>query len=189
MSSSDDADLAILERVTDDLSTLLTSIDDDQRGLPTPCPDWDLTALLDHVAGGNWFTDEILAGKTADDALADTMKRFAGGPATLEEVASSAGDQLAAFTRGSVLEKTWHHMAGDLTGRQILHIRLHDLIVHTWDIEQSTDPPATVPDDLVKWGLSELSRNDSKVPQLFGLEAFTPGNGSDGRTYLNSFGR
>lgn len=106
---------------------------------------------MDHITGGNWFTIRILAGHQADDAMSATMKQFGDEPATNEEAIQSAKDQVAAFHQPRALEQTWNHVAGDLSGRQILRLRLHDLIVHSWDIEETLRPPANVPDDLVRW--------------------------------------
>lgn len=93
--------------------------------------------LVDHVTGGEWFTVMILAGARAEDAMAATMKRFGDNSVMSETAIDSLNDQLVALHRSEAPDRTWNHVAGQLTGRQILRLRLHDLIVHSWDVEET----------------------------------------------------
>ena len=191
MSSTHETDLEALTTATGHLVAALSSIEHDQWQSFTPCEDWDLATLVDHVTGGNWFTLRILAGEPADAALTHTMSRFAGRSATAEQAVSSSEDQLAAFRRPGVLDRTWSHVAGDLTGSQVLRLRLHDVIVHTWDIEQSLDHTTAPREELVSWGLAELDHSGSLTAQHFRLEQVSPpSTTADGAAvYLSHFGR
>ena len=191
MTTRQDPDLDALTSLSNHLVGALGAIGDDQLTWATPCSDWDLAALIDHVTGGNWFTAQIFDGHTADEAMTRTIDQFTGRSASTVEATSSVNDQLAAFRQPGALDRTWHHVAADLTGGQILRLRLHDLIVHTWDIEQTLDPPASLPDDLVRWGLAELSDTASLTSELFELTTL-PGAETiedPAVAYLNSFGR
>jgi len=159
--TDEDDDVSALQAVTRNLMESVASIEIEQWTLATPCSDWDLTALVDHVTGGNWFTVAILAGDRAEDAMRATMERFGGGSATSEAVIRSLENQVAAFLEPGALDRTWSHMAGSLVGRQILRLRLHDLIVHSWDIEVTLRPGAALSDGLVRWGLDELAHDES----------------------------
>lgn len=167
MTNIDDPDLAALGKVSADLVDALTGIDERQRTLPTPCTEWDLADLVDHVAGGNWYTVRVLAGDTSDEALAAAMAQFANGSASTSAAVQSATVQLEAFQSTEALDRSWHHVAGQLPGRQILRLRVHDLIVHTWDINETCQPPASVPTELAEWGLCELHGADSLMSKHF----------------------
>ncbi len=176
--------------MTDQLSFSLSKIRDDDWTRPTPCEDWDIRALVDHVVGGNWFTTKILAGATADDALAATVANFADGAPTVDLATHSMNEQLHAFKQPGMAERTLHHVAGDLTGRQVLRLRLHDLIVHSWDLERSLDPSFVLSDELADWGLHELTDPTSSAVEYFMV---TPQTGSGfpvaAHRYLQAFGR
>lgn len=193
MSTTGDVDLAALETVTEKLAESVRAIRPDQRNAATPCSDWDLTALIDHITGGNWFTVAVLAGERAENAMTVAMKRIGGGSATGEEALHSLTEQMIAFRRCEVLDRTWNHVVGDASGRKILRLRLHDLIVHSWDIDEALRPGATVPEDLVRWGLSELRDADSSTAQHFGLvdtpAARSVDDDDDWTSYLQVFGR
>ncbi len=191
MTTEGDLELAAVEIVSDKLSDALRSIADDQWGLATPCVEWDLSALVDHVTGGNWFTSRIFGGLSSDEAMTHTVKQFRGGSVTSEQATSSVTDQLAVFGRPGVLDRTWSHVVGDLTGRQILRLRLHDLIIHTWDIEQTLDPPAALPEHLLRWGLEELANNGSLTAKHFELGSVPMSETVENAAtaYLRKFGR
>ena len=190
MNSDHDADLTALVTVTAYLSDRLKSIADEQWLLPTPCGDWDLRSLVDHVTGGNWFTLAVLSGATADDALARAMEQFAGGSPTTQQATGSASGQLAAFRTPNVLGRTWQHVAGDLTGGEILRLRLHDLIIHAWDIDQSLASPAELPEELALWGLAELGSAGSLAAKHFGINGTRRGDiDRPAAAYLDAFGR
>lgn len=190
MHTTHDTDLTTLNDVTRHLRAALESIADDQWSLATPCIEWNLSALVDHITGGNWFTTRILAGHPAEEAMRLTMKRFAGGSATRDQALESVDDQLAAFRQPAALERSWSHVAGTLTGRQILRLRLHDLIVHTWDVEATVRPPAVVPDNLARWGLDELTSSESLTVRHFELtDDHVPTTEASSADYLRTFGR
>ncbi len=191
MSSTGDVDLAALETVIEKIADSVRAISPDQRHDPTPCSEWNLTALVDHITGGNWFTVAVLAGERAEDPMTIAMKRFGGRSATGEEALHSLTEQLIAFRRTEVLDRTWNHAVGDASGRTILRLRLHDLIVHSWDIQEALRPGASVPDDLVRWGLGELRDAGSSTAQHFGLvdEPAAQSATEDWITYLQVFGR
>lgn len=192
LNTADDVDVAALQTVTRNLVESVASIEISRRTVATPCRDWDLTALIDHITGGNWFTVAILAGEQAEVAMTATLERFGDESVTGEAAVQSLKEQLVAFLRPEVLDRTWNHLAGDLSGRQILRLRLHDLIVHSWDVEEALRPGATLPAALLRWGLDELLSDDSLTAQHFGLVNVpvlhqAPADGST--AYLEAFGR
>lgn len=183
-------DLSALSTVTAYLSDWLDTITDRQWVLPTPCGDWTLRELVDHVTGGNWFTIAVLSGTTANDALAQAMACFDRGSPTAQQAIESASQQLDGFQMPRVLEETWHHMAGDLTGGQMLRLRLHDLIVHAWDVHHSLDPNAELPEELARWGLAELGDETSLTVKHFELGGTQHlASDSPAAAYLELFGR
>lgn len=191
MTIAADSDLAALDTVTANLSDLVASIEEHHGALATPCSDWDLRALVDHVTGGNWFTVAILAGEPAEDAMSAAIEQFGGNSATSAAATGSLKDQLDAFRRPEVLDRAWDHVAGDLTGRQILRLRLHDLIVHSWDVEETLRPGADLDRGLVRWGLDDLARGGSSAAEHFGLVGLSPAGlvGRGATAYLRLFGR
>jgi hypothetical protein len=114
------------------------------------------------------------------------------GVGRTEAAARSLREQLEAFGRAGALERRCHHVAGELAGAQVLRLRVHDLIVHGWDLAQALHPPAAVPPDLVRWAVAELSGPASLTAGHFAIAPadLAGGPGPDqGRALLAAFGR
>ena len=146
MNAGDTGDLALLARISSDFENLCLSIHDQEWSVPTPCTDWDLDQLVDHVTGGNRFTIRILAGESADAAMAETVKSFNERHEPRAAAIESIRAQLLAFGEPGLLDRMCHHVVGELTGREVLRIRLHELIIHTWDIGEAVNSPASIRD-------------------------------------------
>lgn len=192
MITGQDPDLHALQTVTGNLVDFVASIAIDEWDSTTPCSDWNLSALVDHVTGGNWFTLMAVAGMGAGEAMTETVARFDDVPVTNETAIQSLKDQEAAFQQTKVFDRVWNHIAGDLSGRQILRLRLHDLIVHSWDLEQSLRREAPLDVSLVRWGLDDLAREDSLAAEHFGSGDSAPAgldNADPTHRYLRVFGR
>jgi hypothetical protein len=68
----------------------------------------------------------------------------------------------------------------------VLRARLHDLIVHGWDLGESLRPPAGIDDDLVAWAVAELAADGSLTAQHFGIDTAAI---TDDASLLRAFGR
>src|SRR5215467_16115849 len=65
--TSDGDTLALLERALDQTTAIIAAIPASQSGLPTPCPDWDVQALVRHLVGQDMRNFLVSArGETAD---------------------------------------------------------------------------------------------------------------------------
>src|SRR5262249_56599617 len=65
--TSDGDTLALLERALDQTAAIIAAIPDSQAGLATPCPDWDVRALVRHLVGQDLRNFLVSArGETAD---------------------------------------------------------------------------------------------------------------------------
>jgi uncharacterized protein (TIGR03086 family) len=186
MTDSPDPDLVALARLHAHLEDVLAGASGVDVGAPTPCEDWTLRDLLDHVTGGNRFTSAILRGDSAADAMTKTIASFADPDGGNHQ--SAMGDMVAAFNTSGALEREYDHVAGTLDGRNVLRLRLHDLIIHAWDIGQTLDPKPELPTDLVAWGLAELDTARSPARQHFGAGSAGTGPSLQDR-YLGHFGR
>ena len=189
MSSEDAGDLAVLARVSSDFEILCGSIGEDQWSLPTPCTEWNLEDLVDHVTGGNRFTILVLNGATAEEAMAETAKSFDESHEPRTSALESINAQLLAFDKPDVLDRLCNHVAGELTGREVLRIRLHELIIHTWDIAEAVKSPASIRDVYVAWSLAEITNPTSNTSELFALDTSALKGERSETALLAAFGR
>jgi uncharacterized protein (TIGR03086 family) len=139
-----------LGRAFDVVAGLISNIRADQWSAPTPCPDWTVRQVVNHLIGMNRVFAALLAGQpppprpSADHVEDDPVGAYRGSAAAL----------LAAFGRPGVLERTYHGPLGSATGAERLQIRLYDLLAHGWDLAQATEQAADLPEDLAEQSLA-----------------------------------
>jgi uncharacterized protein (TIGR03086 family) len=189
MDTTNARDLALLAGVSSDFENLCASIHDQQWALPTPCTEWSLDQLVDHVTGGNRFTIRVLDGESAEAAMSETVKSFDESHEPRAAALESITAQSAAFAEPGALDRICHHVAGELTGREVLRIRLHELIIHTWDIAETMDPPASIRSEFVAWSFAEIADPESNTTELFALDTAVLDGERSERALLAAFGR
>nr|MDT0656820.1 TIGR03086 family metal-binding protein [Micromonospora sp. DSM 115978] len=117
----------------------------DQWAAPTPCGDWDVRTLVNHVVGEVLWSVPLLAGAT----LAEVGDRFSGDvlgadPAGAAREAAGAADR--AVAEPGVLGRTVHLSMGDTPAPEYVHQLLAEHLVHGWDLAVALgSPPRLAP--------------------------------------------
>jgi uncharacterized protein (TIGR03086 family) len=112
----------------------------DQWAAPTPCADWDVRTLVNHVVGEQLWSVPLLAGAT----LAEVGDRFAGDvlgadPAGAAREAAEAAAR--AVDDPAVLDRTVQLSIGPTPGAEYLHQLLAEHLVHGWDLAMGLGAP------------------------------------------------
>ena len=135
--------LELLRMARTDMQTRIEQIADDHWDLPTPCDEWSVRDLITHLVVGTIMTVELLRGASAEDALVSSRAANLGDDLAASFVAAS-DIQEAAFAEPGALERICHHRLGDMTGDQVLGLRLTDLAGHAWDLSRAIDIDETL---------------------------------------------
>jgi uncharacterized protein (TIGR03086 family) len=129
---------------------LITSVRPEQWSAPTPCTDWTVRRLVDHLIGMNRVFTALLAGEAPPPRpAADHVERDPTGA-----YRDSAARLLAEFERPGALERAYRGPLGAATGAERLQIRLYDLLAHGWDLARATGQPVELPDDVAEQSLT-----------------------------------
>jgi uncharacterized protein (TIGR03086 family) len=128
---------------------------------PTPCEEWNVRALLNHLIGGQEFFQAAARGEQPtggpDDIVGDDpAKQYEDGRrATLE-----------AFRQPGALEKAGFFGA----------IAYVDQLIHGWDLAKATGQDATMPADVAEAAYAQMSANPNKdgTPGLFKPSVVVP---------------
>ncbi len=170
---------------------VVDAIGDDDWRRPTPCTEWDVTALLDHNVGENLWVTPILEGQTIDevgerfegDVLGDDPKRAWRESA---EAACEAAEGL------DDVQTVVHLSFGDLPAEEYLWQRYADFIVHAWDLARGIGADDHLGADLVEPCLTwaePYAEIFASVPDYFD-PPITPAPNDDAQTrLLKLFGR
>jgi uncharacterized protein (TIGR03086 family) len=130
------ADPATLAAVIDKTTKLLAGVRPEQRVLPTPCPDYDVAALTDHLVG--WLRMFAARAAGADYHDDPNAYRCAGDPAA--EFAA-AGEQAVAAFRSGAADRPLRMTSSELPGAMVLGMMLIEYVGHGWDLTVATGQP------------------------------------------------
>jgi|GEM_PF-218495 len=127
---------------------LITKVRPEQWSAPTPCTDWTVRRLVDHLIGMNRVFAALLSDEPPPQPAADNIEDDPVGA-----YRDSAAMLLSEFEQPGVLERTYRGPLGAATGAERLQIRLYDLLAHGWDLAQATGQPVELPGDLAEQSL------------------------------------
>jgi uncharacterized protein (TIGR03086 family) len=147
---------------------VIAGVRSDQLGNSTPCPDWTVRDLLDHMIG-------VVTGLGAAAAGSERQPfALAADPAAQFDVSSAAA--LAAWRSPGVLDRVVDGGAGPMPGRVLAGINLLDTATHTWDLATATGQPAELPDDVAAAALEASQQIISPEVRVgrFGPECTAP---------------
>jgi uncharacterized protein (TIGR03086 family) len=149
MTQSSPASLDQLRRSLAAVDELVSTVRPDQWSAPTPCDEWDVRRVVDHLVGMNRVFTAMLAG-------APPPQRGEGlsGAALPPAFRESAAALLDAFSAPGVLDRSFSGPLGTATGADRLRIRLYDLLAHGWDVAIAIGRPAPLPEDAVAASLA-----------------------------------
>lgn len=149
------------QRAQDIFVQVLVNVTSDQMSSPTPCSEWDVQALIDHVIVGNQRVVERAGGQVAP---------LPEGLRAALSVSAKAAQEIFAEPQG--LSRTYPLPIGEISGSAFLEIRTSDLLVHAWDLAIATGQATDLDPELAEYVLA------------FSMEMMRrPGLRGDGRPY------
>jgi uncharacterized protein (TIGR03086 family) len=153
-------------RASEATGALLAGLRADQLDLPTPCTQWTVRGVVEHLVDtADFFTATARGAARPDRAGADPRPAFAAATA----------DYLAAFADDAVLDLRFDLGGkGVVDGRAATAIHLVDVLVHGWDIGRATGVEVVLADDVVAAAL-RIAATYPDIPAVRGPGgAFAP---------------
>lgn len=138
MSKPEPVDL--YRRAASDAVGVAAGVRPDQLDRPTPCADWTVQDLLDHLVGGTRYLGAALAGTEPTAPTATTPEDLrAGVDVCLQGLADPA-----ALSRTCMSPLGFEWTVLDATAGTFM-----DLLIHTWDLAAATDQSLDLDPELV----------------------------------------
>lgn len=121
----------------------------DQWTSPTPCSEWNVRQVANHIIGENLWAAELLRGKTIEEVGNRLDGDLTGSDPARAFRDSVAAAQQAATAPGA-METTCHLSFGDFSGSDYCSQLFMDLLIHGWDIARATGQDARLDTSLVE---------------------------------------
>lgn len=117
----------------------------------TPCTEWSVRDLLNHVVGTLWLASGLFADRTPRHAVAPGGLPDGDlvGDRPAEAYAEAAAAALDAAAIDGTFERVHSTPAGDMPGAALAGFTTMDVLVHGWDLATATGQDLSLDDDLV----------------------------------------
>jgi uncharacterized protein (TIGR03086 family) len=185
------ADQAELHRrAVEEFGARVGAVADDQWELPTPCSDWNVRQLVNHLVYENRWTVPLMGGST----LAEVGDRYEGD--LLGDRPQAVWDESAAEAVGAVgadgaLERVVDLSSGPTPATEYVSQLFADYLVHAWDLARAVGADERLDPELVDacaaWfaSMEDLYRSIGAI----GPRPETPPGADPQTALLAAFGR
>ena len=173
--------LAFHREALDVAQHVIDAIDRSQFELPTPCDEWNVRQLLEHMIGGN--------------------RRIAGHPPAVGEhligddlsaaYAASGAQAAATFEAPGALEAPCAVSYGPVPGSVYAGHRFIDVLIHGWDLAVATRQDTRMDPSLVEacFAVIEPQLDQLKASGAFGTDVVVPADADPQTRLLAVLGR
>ena len=151
---------ADLDRALAATGAVVAGIQPGQWTAPTPCPELDVRAELNHLVRGNLLFTAIIRGAEwpapgTDHLGTDPLAAYQRAGAELSEV----------FALPGVLETSYPAPFGTGSGARLAHVRIVEVLIHGWDLARATGQPGDFPDDVAERALTRSRQHLTSRPE------------------------
>jgi uncharacterized protein (TIGR03086 family) len=157
-------------RALDATRVFIAGIKPDQLEAPTPCAEWNVKQLMQHVISGTIFIEDMFDGKTVDE-VGDKYSGDLVGSDPSGAYNSAADAAKKAIDKPGAMEQTCHLRRGDMTGAAYVTSMFTDVLVHAWDVAKATGQDTKLDPELIAASYAiMLPRQDSLPVEAFGTD-------------------
>jgi uncharacterized protein (TIGR03086 family) len=159
-------DLNAMRRACASTDRFVERVTPDDYGRATPCAEWDVRDLLNHLVG------TLALGQAL---LADTPPTVGMGPGELPDVDLVGDDPAKAYrlgveplldaAAGDALARVHPTPLGDMPGAMLGGFTTLDVLVHGWDLAKATGQPAALEPELAETALAFARQAFAGMPR------------------------
>jgi uncharacterized protein (TIGR03086 family) len=174
-----------IERFVDRVS----QIDGGQWSTPTPCSEWDVRTLVNHIAYEQRWAPHLVGGETVEQ-VGDRYDGDVLGAEPLATLREATTASIAAFAAAD-LDGTVHLSYADVPCREYLSQMLTDAEVHGWDLATATGQDRTLDPEVVGVILPEVVEQEAllRASGVFGEAVPVADDADDATRLLGLLGR
>jgi uncharacterized protein (TIGR03086 family) len=139
-----------LRQASHESETRLRQVSAEQWDLPTPCTEWNVRQLVDHMLVGTRMAVQLLRGASQQEVIAgigDDLMADCDDP--VAEFVDLAARMQEGFAAPDGLEGTVDHPMGEIPRTMFVGFRILDNATHAWDLASAIGADETLDADVV----------------------------------------
>ncbi len=167
-----------MRKVVRETKRVVNGIAPEQLANATPCTDWDVRGVLNHITGGaTMFAICVEDGSIADDELGRLTSTDLLGDDYKAAFATAADRAVAAFDAPGVDDKVVKLPFGEMPAGVALGIAVFDVTTHALDLAQATGQSKDLDPEVLEaaWTNAQMML----TPELRGAGIFQPAQDVD----------
>ena len=143
--------IAALRQSITEFDSRLQQVGPDQWDLPTPCVEWNVRELVNHMLLGTRMSVQLLAGGSQQDVVAQLGEdMIANNQDPVADFEALARQMQAGFAAPDGLDGTVDHPMGQIPRTMFIGFRIMDNGTHAWDLARAIGADETLDADLVQ---------------------------------------
>ncbi|MEX2275999.1 MAG: TIGR03086 family metal-binding protein [Actinomycetota bacterium] len=143
------SDLASLfQTASSRFGELVHLVRDDQWTSSTPCTEWDVRALVNHLVVEDLWVPPLLAGKTIED-VGDAFDGDVLGDDPIAAWDRAVGSAQAGFSAADAMTRKVHLSFGESPAEEYAFQLTADHTIHAWDLARGIGADDTLDPELV----------------------------------------
>jgi uncharacterized protein (TIGR03086 family) len=162
----------------------------DQISDATPCTEFDVRGLLNHMIVGLEMLTTAASGGKAEAPGAGT-DRVGDGSAVGAAYDERRAKLLEVIKQNGVFDKTWEMPFGQMPGKMMAGIAFMEHLTHAWDVKKATGQDSELPADLVAECAAVVTPMDAmlRMPGVCGPAVEAPDGASETDKLMAFLGR
>jgi uncharacterized protein (TIGR03086 family) len=131
--------VALMKRVVAQTGAVVDGVAADQLGAPTPCAEWSVRDVINHITGGaTMFAEGVDQGSVPDDRLGQLLAGDNLGDDYKGAFHVAADRAVSSFDQPGALDKMVKLPFGEMPAGVALNIAVFDVATHNCDIAKAT---------------------------------------------------
>jgi uncharacterized protein (TIGR03086 family) len=145
----------------------------DQLSAATPCNDWDLHTLLNHIILWTAYSAERRAtgGQVADELM---NKDFVAEPGYAADYAAQLDKAVAAWSDPAAWERDLNVMGTATPSADVAALLIAEMVLHGWDAAKASGQQYTARDDVAAAVLTAVEANAELFRKYQGFAGAVP---------------
>ena len=159
---------AEMTEAADAAARTVGNVDASQFGRPTPCADWDVRTLLNHLIV--WTSYSLEARAHGDSVGQDLIDRdFAADPGFAADYRAQLDRALTAWSAPATWEGSLDVMGSPTPAADVAALNIAEMVLHGWDLAAATGQTYTVSEPAASAALRAVEANADLFRQYKGF--------------------
>lgn len=164
---------AEMTAAADAAARVVDNVRPEQFADPTPCTEWDVRALLNHLI---LWTSHSLERRAHGESVAEELmnRDFAASPDFAADYRAQLDRALDAWSDPATWERDLNVMGSPTPAADVASMMVAEMVLHGWDLAVATGQAYTLADDAAAAALAAVQANAEMFRQYKGFAEPVP---------------